>query len=468
VNRLRRELGGVETWALSIGVLAPALAMSIASVEPAKLLGRAAPVAFMIAAVCVGFVCYGFVRLSSRYAHAGSVYEFNGRTLGRRAGFVTGWALLGTYIVFPPVSLAGIAVFGQAFARSAGIDGEIPWLPFSLVAWAIVWVLASRDIKRSTRVLLSLEAVSVALILVLVGIILVTLAVGDAPRGQGLSFDFLDVPSGVPFSTVALAVTFGFLAFAGFESAASLGEEAEAPKRAIPRSLVAAVVVGGVLYTLCMATQSLGFGTDARGAAEFGSQSAPLGSLAQTYAGRGMACAVDLAAMLSALGAALGGVSVGARMLFAFSRDGLLDRRLSAVSPGTGAPARALAVIMLLALGLLVALNLGGNEAIETFFYLATMGVLSLLVMYIVTNVGAARFFLAGAAGIGRWETVFPVVGVAVAGYVLWRNLSPVPPHPFNLFPYIVGAWLAIGLTLSLVPAFARRLGAVAVAQRPD
>jgi amino acid transporter len=272
----------------------------------------------------------------------------------------------------------------------------------------------------------------------------------------------------VPFSTVALAVTFGFLAFAGFESAASLGEEAQAPKRAIPRSLVAAVVVGGLLYTLCMATQSLGFGTDARGAAEFGSQSAPLGSLAQTYAGRGMACAVDLAAMLSALGAALGGVSVGARMLFAFSRDGLLDRRLSEVSPGTGAPARALAVIMLLALGLLVALNLGGNEAIETFFYLATMGVLSLLVMYIVTNVGAARFFLAGAAGIGRWETVFPVVGVAVAGYVLWRNLSPVPPHPFNLFPYIVGAWLAIGLALSLVPAFARRLGAVAVAQRPD
>src|SRR5919199_1316058 len=76
VGRLRRELGGLETWALSIGVLAPALAMSIAGVEPAKLLGRAAPIAFMIAAVAGGFVCYGFVRLSSRYAHAGSVYEF--------------------------------------------------------------------------------------------------------------------------------------------------------------------------------------------------------------------------------------------------------------------------------------------------------------------------------------------------------------------------------------------------------
>src|SRR3954454_883761 len=99
-------------------------------------------------------------------------------------------------------------------------------------------------------------------------------------------------------------------------------------------------------------------------------------------------------------------------MLFAFSRDGLLDRPLSEVSPGSGAPTRALAVIMLLGLGLLVALNLGGNTAIETFFYLATMGVLSLLFMYIVTNVGAALFFSRGQAGLRCWEVVFPLVGI--------------------------------------------------------
>jgi amino acid transporter len=460
VHRLRRELGSVETWALSIGVLAPALAMSIASVEPAKLLGRAAPLAFMIATVCVGFVCYGFVRLTSRISHAGSVYAFNGRTLGPRAGFVTGWALLGTYIVFPPVSIAAIAVFGQAFAGSAGISDDVPWLPIALVAWALVWLLASRRVKRTLRVLLGLEALSVTLILVLVVIILVKIASGDAPRGQDFSFDFLSVPPGVSFSTVALAVTFGFLAFAGFESAASLGEEAEQPTRMIPRSLVAAVVVGGLLYTVTMATQSLGFGTDPTGVKQFAGQSAPLGTLADMYVGNAMAAVLDVAAMLSALGAALGGVSVGSRMLFAFSRDGLLDRRLSEVAPNTGAPARALAVIMLLGLGLLIGFNLGGNKAIETFFYLATMGVLSLLVMYIVTNVGAAKLFAAGTLGIRRWEVVFPLVGIVVAGYTLWKNLSPVPPYPFNVFPYVVAGWLLLGLAIALVPSVARRLSA--------
>src|SRR5919202_3587593 len=291
----------------------------------------------MLAAVAVGFVCYGFVRLSSRFAHAGSVYEFNGRTLGRRAGFVTGWALLGTYIVFPPVSICGIAVFGQAFLDSTGIAPNAPWLPIALVAWALVWFVASRDIKRTTRTLLVLEGLSVLLILVLVAIVLVKLGAGDAPRGQDLNLDFLSIPDGVSLSTVALSVTFGFLAFAGFESAASLGEESEAPTRMIPRSIVAAVVVGGLLYAVCMATQSLGFGTDAQGARQWASQSAPLGTLAQMYVGPWLADAHDVAAMLIALGAALGGVAVGSRMLFSFSRDHIFDHRLAEVSRGTGA-----------------------------------------------------------------------------------------------------------------------------------
>jgi amino acid transporter len=215
-----------------------------------------------------------------------------------------------------------------------------------------------------------------------------------------------------------------------------------------------------MLYTVCIAVTTLGYGTDAQGAKDFGSQSAPLGGLAHLYVGNGMASVLDVAAMLSALGAALGGVSVGSRMLYSFSRDGLLPAALSSVSASSGTPRRALAVIMLLGLGLLVGLNIGGNEAIETFFYLATMGVLSLLVMYIVTNVGAAGFFWRGGApGLRRWEVVFPLVGIAVAGYVLWKNLSPVPPSPFDLFPYIVGAWLLLGLALTfVVPGFAKRI----------
>jgi hypothetical protein len=40
---------------------------------------------------------------------------------------------------------------------------------------------------------------------------------------------------------------------------------------------------------------------------------------------------------------------------------------------------------------------------------------------------------------------VFPIVGTAFLGYVLWKQVYPVPAHPYNLFPYIDLAWLVVG-----------------------
>ena len=117
---LRRELRFPETVAVSIGVMAPTLAMSVTGVAAAQALGRAAPLAFAVAALGVGLVAYGFVRLAGEFSHAGSVYAFVGNTLGPRPGFLTGWALLGTYLVFPPVSIMGVAIFGRAFLTAAG------------------------------------------------------------------------------------------------------------------------------------------------------------------------------------------------------------------------------------------------------------------------------------------------------------------------------------------------------------
>src|SRR5215467_13400877 len=113
--RLRRELGFFQTTSVSVGVMAPTLAMSITGVAAATELGRAAPLAFAVAALGVGLVAYGFVRLAGEVSHAGSVYAFVGNTLGPRPGFLAGWALLGTYLVFPPVSIMGAAIFGRAF-----------------------------------------------------------------------------------------------------------------------------------------------------------------------------------------------------------------------------------------------------------------------------------------------------------------------------------------------------------------
>src|SRR4051794_11571907 len=135
---------------VSIGVMAPTLAMSITGVQPARLLGRAAPLAYVFAAVGVALVAYGFVRLSSEVASAGSVYAFVAHAAGARAGFMAGWGPLGAPPAFPAVSIAAFAVFGRAFLDHAGIAGHAAWLPIAMVGWILVFGIASRDVRTAT------------------------------------------------------------------------------------------------------------------------------------------------------------------------------------------------------------------------------------------------------------------------------------------------------------------------------
>jgi amino acid transporter len=207
-----------------------------------------------------------------------------------------------------------------------------------------------------------------------------------------------------------------------------------------------------------MVLQSLGFGLDAAGVRGFVGSQAPLGDLAQHFVGWPLASALDVGAVLSAIGAGLGGVTVGARMIFAFARDGVVPRRLATVSPRARVPAAALAVEMLVGLLLLSAFRMAGSEPLDVFFYLATLGVLSLLVMYVVTNVAAVhRLVVTGS----RWETLVPLAGTVVAGYVLYRNVWPLPPAPYRYFPYVVLAWLALAaLATAVVPGLPARVSA--------
>jgi amino acid transporter len=454
---LHRELHFFETTSVSVGVMAPTLAMSVTGVAAAAALGRAAPLAFAVAALGVGLVAYGFVRLAGEFSHAGSVYGFVGNTLGPRPGFLAGWALLGTYLVFPPVSIMGVAVFGRAFLATTGVAADADWYPLALAAWAVVGVLAFRGVRPTTRSVLAFEIVSVCLILVLMGAIYWRLAAGTAPGRLRPSGSVFVLPRGVGVSALALAATSGFLAFAGFESAGSLGEESFAPTRAVPRAIMTAVAFGAVFYVACVTAQSLGFGTGAGGVSAFRHSQAPLGDLAKRYVGTPLAALLDLGAVLSALGAGLGGVTVAARMLFSFGRDGIASRRLAGVSAVTGVPRRALAAEMLIGLALLTAFRVAGASALNVFFYLATIGTLSLLTMYVLTNVAAARH-------LGRrspWQVVVPAGGVLIAGFVLYHNVWPVPPPPYQYFPYLVLGWLAAGLVITaVVPGFSAKVGA--------
>lgn len=246
---LRRELRFGEAIALSLAIMAPTAAMALNGTAVAGLIGRAVPLAFLIATIGVLFVSYGFIRLTRHFNSAGSVFALAGATLGPRAGFFAGFALMATYTLFTIASAAEIGLFGESFLDGIGAR-SVDWLIISLVSMIFVAFLAFGDIRVATRSLLGIEGISVLLIVVLMIVIFARVLGGSAPDGQEATLDVFSPPGGIPFSTVAIAAVFGFLSFGGFEGAASLGEETDNPSRNIPRAIGTAVVVAGVFYRL--------------------------------------------------------------------------------------------------------------------------------------------------------------------------------------------------------------------------
>src|SRR3954447_16879675 len=460
--QLRRELRFGEAVALSLAIMAPTAAMALNGTAVAAQIGRAVPLAFLIATIGVLFVSYGFVRLTRHFNSAGSVFALAAATLGPRAGFFAGFALMATYGVFTIASAAEVGLFGGAFLSAVGI-GDVDWLIIALVAMVFVAVLGFGDIRVATRSLLGFEGVSVALIVVLMIVIFVKVLGGSAPAGREATLDVFTPPGGIPFSTVAIAAVFGFLSFGGFEGAASLGEETNNPARNIPRAISTAVIVAGIFYIICMVAQSWGFGANAEGAKRFSESSAPLGDLGSQYIGSVFADLINLGATISAFAATLGAATAASPLLSALSRDAFAANPLGRASARSGAPAGALVVILAIAVVALVAYRVNGTEAVNAFFYPGTMGVLLMLVSYLVCNMGAIVFlFLRGRRRAPLFELSIPVIALGIILYVLYQNtLAEGLEYPYTVFPVVVAGWLLLGLLIAvLVPGLARRIGA--------
>ena len=58
---------------ISVALMAPSMAININPQGTAGLVGRATPLAFLLAAIAVLLIAYVFVRLCQYYRHAGSV-----------------------------------------------------------------------------------------------------------------------------------------------------------------------------------------------------------------------------------------------------------------------------------------------------------------------------------------------------------------------------------------------------------
>src|SRR4051794_10781207 len=286
---------------------------------------------------------------------------------------------------------------------------------------------------------------------------------GNAPGGATFTLDVFKVAPGTDNSTLFLGIIFGLLSFAGFEAAATLGEEAHNPRRDIPRAILGTAIFGGVYFTVVTAIEMMAFGTDKAGIAKFLKSPALMGDLRTSYIGAWGGDLIPPAACVSAFACSLACVVGASRMLFALVRD-LAPRHVLA-STGrndTPAPAAVLIAALIAAIALVCAV-LFGAKPFDTFLWSGTIGTLILLVAYVLATVGCIKLiWIDKKMDVPGWQVVIPVLALVMLVYTLYRNVFPYPEEgPPRWFPVVAFGWLlVVTLVVLLVPGLAHRMSA--------
>jgi amino acid transporter len=453
VGELRHGvLGSADAVAQSLALLALTFAVSAAPAIAAGTAGAAVPVAYVIAGV--GSLCLAsvIVRFTRRIAHAGGLYAYTVRGLGPGFGFLAGWL----YAIAFAVGISFVLIIAADFLSTvltANTSVHLGWFPLYCILLGLILLIALADIRISTRIQLAFALVGVLAILAL------SIAIVAKGGANGLTwrpFDPRVAPSG---HGLALAVVLAFTGYIGFEAAAVLGEETARPRRVIPRAILGTVLIATAYFIFVTWAQAIGYGV--AGAGRWAADPTALDTLSGRYVGHWYGTLVDIIVAIDAFVAALAGVHLTARTLFAMGRDGGIPRAFAATTPRFRSPyvGIALSVVLTLILGAW----LGRHYGVGLYFALmATTASLGILFVYALVAIAGMVFFWNARRQGGQsynvvLDIVLPVIAVAICGYAIYSTLIPRPPAPIGYSAWIALAWLVAGLLVLVWLVLARR-----------
>jgi amino acid transporter len=400
--------------------------------------------------VCVGYCAAQFSR---RANSAGSFYVWVRQGLGPGTGHTAGWALQLGYVATGVATILGFGIFGADFLNRIS-GGAIPadnrWVlaVLFLVDFAVPLTVAIMDMRLSARTSLTLEAISVSLILILCVAIWVH---------KGTVIDTSQwTLSGVSAGGVVVGVVLAIFAFVGFESAGSLGMEARNPYRTIGQAILLSAFVVGLFYVVVSYSQVFGFAGTKPG---FAKSAAPMPDLANIVGLNWLAPVMDIAIVLSLFACTLACINASARIAFTMAHDGMGLPALSRAHGTHRTPHIAMWVVAVPMVLASIVPVLAGSNAVELTGWVGTVATFGFMLAYALVSV-AAPVFLSRIGVTNPLAVVLGAVGLLSMAFVFWANWLPqfIPGLNFPALtgvlvwlPYIFLGWVAIGLAWYLI-----------------
>jgi amino acid transporter len=426
-----------ETLSQSVANISPTLTPVIIVPLVFASAGQGTWLAYLFATVGLILVGTNINQFASRSATPGSLYAFVTRGLGVSMGFLSGWCLILAY------TLTGMAVMAGA-VNYAGLLLDMlhlhvpPLVLFAAGAFG-VWLIAYKDIKLSTRIMLVLEALSMALILILGAIVMSR----HARILDGSQFNF----GAMNLTGLKSGLILAIFSFVGYESASTLGEEARNPLVSIPRSVLLSALISGLFFMLTAYIAVLGFGGLGRSLAD---STAPFNDLAESVGAGYFGVLISIGAVISLFACTLASVNAGSRILFSMSRHGIFHPRIGRAHDTNRTPHHAVTLSCIAVLVLPGALLFFGLSVLDVFNDLSTIATFGFLIVYTLVSVAAPVYL----RRIGQWSiasVLCALISVAFMVPPLVASVYPRPAAPADRFPIYFLIYLAAGALWYLV-----------------
>jgi amino acid transporter len=376
----------------------------------------------VLTAVPMLVIANAYRRLNLWNANTGASFEWVGRAINPYLGFLTGWLMIAAYVI---ATVSGVEVLGPSVLAVFGADSASTWanIVIGTAVGVIMLVIAIVGIKITARTQVGMAVIEYAVLLALsiAGLVLVLRHHhGTVPVSPGwLS------PDGIGGAgSAAVGFLVAVFMFTGWDGTLYVNEEVTNRHRNPGRAAIAAVLLLGVIYTVCTA----GLQGTVPAKALQGNSASTLVYTAQAIGGQGWAkaMALALALALSVIATTGTGIVLGARIVYGMASRNVLPPFLGNVSARLGTPVWASLMVGGLIIGL-TWVYLLATSVQDAFTDVVDVTGLLFAIFYALTSLATIAYYwrrvfsgLRDAVTLG----VLPLGAVAFLGWVLVRSLG--------------------------------------------
>jgi amino acid transporter len=426
------------TLAQSLSSIAPTASPAMVIPLVIAVSGPSSWLVYLVATLGVSLVASHINVFAQSDASPGSLYGFVQDELGPWLGLVAGWAVLIAYIGTASAVTGGVVIYAQGLLGGFLLQrsGAILLIALSVL---IATMLAYQNVELSTRFMLWIEAVSIAMIVLL--FLYPSHAhhlFWDASQFSRQAFRLDSVRAGLILATFS---------FVGFESATALGTEAKSPLVTIPRAVIGTALLSGVLFIFSAYSEVAAFG----GKLDLlTNSSAPLQLLAQLKGAGWLAPLLTVGAVVSFFACTLACVTAAARTALLFSSHGALPRHLGRSHAINQTPHIAIVVSGVATVLPAVWLTMRWTSAFDLYGWLGTIATFGFVTAYLLVVV-AALIRLKRRNKLLVWRMAIGALTLLSLGWTLVGSLNLDATGPERWLAPVYFAILAAGVMFGAI-----------------